>query len=84
MKAGEIITLASTAEHRSASIPSSLVVGRSGGNDRHVKSFVHFGTHTDEEYGKSDACKPVEDGRADVVLVVKVIAVVRRGARVEE
>lgn len=46
--------------------------------------FRELSKSTDLEYAKRDAAVVVENGAADVVYIVKVLAVVRRSARIEE
>ncbi len=45
--------------------------------------YAHNGKHTDPQWGAADAAVTVESGKADVVYVVKILAVVRRSAKVE-
>jgi hypothetical protein len=84
MKAGEIVTFAHV---EGAHTPSVNTHRRTGNRDAvpivEVAAFSHFGTHSTEDYGISDGSAPVENGRAEYVVVCKVIAVVRRSVKVE-
>lgn len=80
MKAGEIVTFA----HAPGETLISIKGRRHPGGPLEVHALEHFGTHSDPGYGKADAAVPVENGTAEYVVVCKVIAVVRRSARVEE
>lgn len=80
MKAGEIVTFAHGADVTVPRIAKHRALERFAA----VAGFMHYGTHSSEEYGKSDATEPVVNGCAEYVVVCKVIAVVRRGVTVDE
>ncbi len=84
MKAGEVVTFAHVEGEQTPCVSKRARTGnRDGVPVVYVDALSHHGTHTDDEWGIKDATGPVENGRAEYVVVCKVLAVVRRSVKVE-
>lgn len=74
MKAGHYMRLAVTR-------PEAIDDYRRG---EATPSFRYLGVSSDETYAERDALSEVANGKADEVVIVKVIGVAKRSARVEK
>jgi len=47
-------------------------------------TLAELGESSDEQWARADAAADVTNGKADVVYIVKIIAVARRSAKIED